>query len=972
MNYESTAYRVIQRCELEDLKSQGVLLEHIQSGARIVLLGNDDDNKVFSIGFRTPATNNNGMTHILEHSVLCGSERFPAKDTFVELAKGTLNTFLNAMTFPDKTIYPVASQNDQDFQNLMAVYMDAVLKPNVRQQEQIFMQEGWHYSLESADAELHYNGVVYNEMKGAFSNPDSVMQGEISRSLFPDTTYAYEYGGLPEEITQLKYEDLQAFHQKYYHPSNSYIYLYGNMDMNAKLDWLDENYLSQYDRVRIDSAVKHQAPFSHSVEVEKFYSIGSQESEQGRVIMSYNAVIGTNLDSELRIAFKILQYVLFNAPGAPVQQALLESGLARETYASFTDSLFQPVFSIFAKNGERPDKQQFIDTLTSVLQKAVQEGIDREALLACINVMEFQYREADFGSFPKGLVYGMQILDSWLYDDQQPFIHLEANRIFDRLKTEMNDGWFEQLVEKYLLNNTHASIVTLLPVRGLNMQKEQQLKEQLQVYKNSLTSGQIQELVRQTEMLTAYRNQPSPSEQRSRIPLLSRQDIQTQASLAYPVVHEADGTTILHNRMSTNGIAYVQILFDLSRVPGHLLPYVGILRDVLGTVDTDRYSYNKLSNEINLHSGGIFTQVSSYADTRRVDRFATTFELHAKVLYSKLDFVFDIIREVICTSSFANTRRIYEIIAEIKSRRQMDLISEGHQTAITRAFSYHTEAGVFEELVEGIAYFQLIDQLERNYEKEQESLVAALEELMIHIFRPENMTVNYTAENNSYPGLVPLVKQLKSHLHTEPTVSEPYRLSPLLRNEGFITSSEVQYVAQTGSFLQQGFAYHGSLRVLSQIIAFDYLWQNIRVEGGAYGSMIQFQRNGSSFLASYRDPNLARTYEVYAGTADYVRSFTATETEMTRYILGAIKDLDTPMSPYEAGLRGLSLYMTSYGPEDVQREREEVLDTTAKHITDLAPLVEAVLASGSLCTIGNESKIKEEGSMFAEVLPLYN
>ncbi|QHZ47122.1 insulinase family protein [Bacillus sp. NSP9.1] len=971
MTYESQAYRLLQQCRIEELKSEGVLLQHIKSGARVVLIANQDDNKVFNIGFRTPPSDNTGAAHILEHSVLCGSSHFPAKDTFVELAKGTLNTFLNAMTFPDKTIYPVASRNERDFQNLMRVYMDAVLRPNIYQREEIFLQEGWHYSLESPDAELQYNGVVYNEMKGAFSNPDSVMQREVLRSLFPDTVYAYAYGGLPEEIPQLKYTDLLTFHQKYYHPSNSFIYLYGNMNMDEKLAWLDECYLSEYEVQKIDSEIPFQAPFGRRAEVEKSYSIGSQESELGRVVMSYNAVVGKNQDIALKIAFQVLQYALINAPGAPLKQALMDCVAAKEAYAAYNDSIGQPVFSIIAKNGDDPDKEKFASTITSVLQKLINTGIDQEALLAGVNSLEFQYREADFGSFPKGLVYGLQVLGSWLYDPLHPFVHLETNKVFDKLRAQIHEGFFEQLVERYLLNNPHASIVVLVPSKGLNMQKEQLLKEQLQAYKNRLGSDEIQELVDRTEALKAYKSQSSTLEERCKLPLLSREDIDPRVSTVYPVVKDADGTAVLYNKMFTNGIGYLQILFDLKAVPDHLLPYVGILKGLMTRVDTERYSSKKLSHAIDLHTGGIFTSLATYGDTKQPDQFKATFEVHAKVLYGKLDFALEMIPEIILTSSFKDSKRIYELIAEMKSREQKNLISAGHQTAIERALSYHSKMGNFRDLISGITHFQKIEQLERNFQSEEKVLIAALEELVVYIFRPENMLVNFTADDQGYARLEPLVTKLKSSLYTEPKPLQAFDLSPSQRNDGFITSSEVQYTAQSGNFLQKGFAYTGSLRVLKTILAYDYLWQNIRVEGGAYGCMNQFQRNGDSYLASYRDPHLNKTYEVFARTPEFIQGFAATETEMTRYILGAIRELDAPVNPYGAGLRSLSLYLTNYTLTDLQKERAEILRTTSNDIVKLASLVEAILDYNSVCTIGSESKLKQEGRIFKEVLPLY-
>ena len=418
------AYEILEQCPLRDLKSEGFILRHKKSGARVAVISNDDDNKVFYIGFRTPAEDSTGVPHIIEHTVLCGSDKYPVKDPFVELVKGSLNTFLNAITYPEKTIYPVASCNDTDFQNLMSVYMDAVFHPNIYKHQEIFKQEGWHYELESEDAPITINGVVYNEMKGAFSSADDVLQREILNSLFPDNTYSNESGGDPERIPDLTYEDYLDFHRRYYHPCNSYIYLYGNMDVAEKLRWMDEEYLSHYEEIELDSTVKAQKPFEKPVEITKKYPISSAEPEEDNTYLSYNLVVGDILDRKLYLAFDVLDYALLGAPGAPLKQALIDAGIGKDIVGGYDSSTMQPVFSIIAKNANSADKEKFLATIQDVLNRQVKDGVDKKALLAGISASEFRYREADFGQFPKGLLYGIQCLDSWLYDDMQPFMHV--------------------------------------------------------------------------------------------------------------------------------------------------------------------------------------------------------------------------------------------------------------------------------------------------------------------------------------------------------------------------------------------------------------------------------------------------------------------------------------------------------------------------------------------------------------------
>ena len=476
---ELQTYELLEEHHLPDFQSEGYLLRHKKSGARVVLISNDDDNKVFTVGFRTPPEDSTGLPHILEHSVLCGSEKFPAKDPFVELVKGSLNTFLNAMTYPDKTVYPIASCNDKDFQNLMHVYMDAVFHPNIYKHDKIFRQEGWSYKLDDVDADLEYNGVVYNEMKGAFSSPEGVLDRVVLNALFPDTSYHHESGGDPEVIPELTYEQFLEFHSRYYHPSNSYIYLYGDMDMAEKLEWLDREYLSHYDLLEIDSKIRYQEPFDEVKEVEMEYSIASNESEEDNTYLSYNKVIGTSLDKELYLAFEILDYALLSAPGAPLKKALVDAGIGKDIMGSYDNGIYQPVFSIVAKNANVEQKEQFVSVIEKTLSDIVKNGMDKKAIEAGINYHEFRYREADFGGFPKGLMYGLQIFESWLYDDEKPFIHVDAIGTFNLLKEKMNTGYFEELIQKYLLDNAHGAIVVVKPEKGRTARMEKELHDKL-------------------------------------------------------------------------------------------------------------------------------------------------------------------------------------------------------------------------------------------------------------------------------------------------------------------------------------------------------------------------------------------------------------------------------------------------------------------------------------------------------------
>lgn len=960
------AYEVQKEEDLKGIKAKGYLLRHRKSGARVVYIENDDNNKVFSIGFRTPPSDSTGVPHIMEHSVLCGSRNFPAKDPFVELVKGSLNTFLNAMTYPDKTVYPVASCNDQDFQNLMHVYMDAVFYPNIYEHEEIFRQEGWSYQLDSAEDKLKYNGVVYNEMKGAFSSPEGVLDRVILNTLFPDTSYANESGGDPEVIPELTYEQFLDFHRKYYHPSNSYIYLYGDMDIEEKLHWLDQEYLGKYDREPVDSRIRFQEPFAEMQEKVIPYSIASEESEEDNTYLSYNKVVGTSLDKELYLAFQILDYALLSAPGAPLKKALTDAGIGKDIMGSYDNGIYQPIFSVIAKNANEEQKEEFIQVIEDVLRASVKNGIDTKAIEAGINYYEFRYREADFGNYPKGLMYGLQMMDSWLYDEEKPFIHIEALDTFEFLKKQIGTGYYEELIQKYLLDNPHGAIVIVTPEKGRTARMEAELEEKLQKYKESLTAEEVEAFVQKTQALEAYQSEPESEENLEKIPVLKREDISREIE---PIINEEmtlAGVPVIFHEIETNGIGYVDVLFDMSLVEEQDLPYVGILQSVLGIIDTKRYDYGTLFNEINVNTGGISTSLELYNDVTNIREkaFKATFEIKGKALYGKLPVAFDMMREILMESKLNDGKRIREILAMLKSRLLMKFQSSGHVTAVLRAQSYASPAAKLKDMTNGIAFYETVSYIEEHFEEEKEKLSEKLIDLSKKLFCGDNMMLSYTAAREGLEGLEEMVEKLKNSLHTRTEEDKRCVIHCEKKNEGFKTASKVQYVAKAGNFIDLGVAYTGALQILKVIMSYDYLWQNIRVKGGAYGCMSNFNRIGEGYFVSYRDPNLKRTLDVYDGVVDYLKNFTVSERDMTKYIIGTMSGIDQPMTPASKGERSMNLYMNKVSAEMIREERNQILDAEQDDIRALYKVAEAVLQADQMCVIGGEDKIEEEKELF--------
>ena len=970
---ELNAYEVLEQRPLDDLHSEGCILRHKKSGARIAVIANDDDNKVFYVGFRTPPEDSTGVPHIIEHTVLCGSDKYPVKDPFVELVKGSLNTFLNAMTYPEKTIYPVASCNDKDFQNLISVYMDAVFHPNIYKCQEIFQQEGWHYELEDETSPITINGVVYNEMKGAFSSADDVLQRQILNSLFPDTSYRNESGGDPDYIPDLTYEAYLDFHRRYYHPCNSYIYLYGDMDVAEKLRWLDEEYLSHYEKITIDSAIREQKPFAKPVELVKKYPISSTETEEDNTYLSYNLVVGTALDKKLYLAFDILDYALVSAPGAPVKKALLDAGIGKDITGGYDSGTMQPIFSFIAKNANGSQKEEFLSVIRETLKQQVKEGIDKKALLAGINGSEFRYREADFGQFPKGLLYGIQCLDSWLYDDMQPFMHLEASETYRFLKEQVKTDYFEQLIQTYLLDNPHASVVVIEPEKGLNAKKEEQLAKKLAAYKESLSKEEIQQLIADTKHLKQYQEEPSPREELEKIPMLRREDMKREAAPLINQEREVDGVTVIHHSMFSNGIAYLRFLFDIRDFAVEDIPYVGLLKYVLGYVDTEHYGYAELSNEINIHTGGIGCSFGVYPHMSGEEQMKVMFEVKTKVLMEELPEAGKLITEMIKTSVLSDEKRLLEILGQLKSRLQASLSSVAHSVASMRAMSYFSRAAYYQDAVGGILFEQKVADLAEHFEEKKADLIAKLEELTRKIFTPERMLVSVVCEEKDFVAVGREIGQLKQALY--PSEGTAVRnLPPLVleqKNEGFTDASKVQYVARTGNFKRHGFEYNGALRILKVIMGYDYLWINIRVKGGAYGCMNSYMRNGDTYFVSYRDPNLEKTNEIYDGIPKYLENFTADERDMTKYIIGTISDLDTPLNPNAKGARSMTALLQGITQEDLQRERDEVIGATEKDIRALKDMIASVLEEHNLCVIGNEEKLNEQKELFKELKNIF-
>ncbi len=978
-------YDILEQRFLKDIGSESFVLRHKKSGARIALLPNGDSNKVFYIAFRTPPEDSTGVAHIIEHTVLCGSRNFPVKDPFIEVVKGSLNTFLNAMTYPDKTVYPVASTNEKDFDNLMHVYLDAVFHPNIYTNENIFRQEGWHYEVqdpkESGEKpEITVNGVVYNEMKGVMSSPDDVLNDEVLASLSPDTTYSIVSGGDPRVIPELTYEKYLDFHRKYYHPSNSYIYLYGDLDIVERLRFLDEAYLSHYDVMEVDSQVRPQKAFAEPSFVQKSYSILKEEDPAGKTFLSWNAALPIHGNPKEILAFKVLDYVLCDAEGAPLKEALRERGIGQNVESLYESGIYEPYYSVAAKYADPEQKEEFLQTIRQTLQDLSEHGIDRKALLAGINYYEFHYREADFGSYPKGLIYGLDVLDTWLYDDSLVWTNLDVGGFFNELKEDAGKGYFEGLIRKYLLDNPHTSTVLLVPERGLTEKLEEEQKKSLADFAASLSDEELEGLREKEAELRKWQNTPDSGEALRSIPVLERSDLKREAQKPLTREIREGNLSVLEHPVFTSGIDYLDLSFDVTDLEPELLSWLGIFKVLMGAMSTEHYSYRELDNEINIATGGMTPGVSNVTDSKDPSKYRILFELSMKAVDPNLADALSLAEEMLLHTDFHDTDRIREILEEERASMKAELPASGHSTAVMRAAAGLSESAKIMDDLAGIGAYRLLDEICSDFEANRKLLPEMMRKVAGAVLRKERFFADLTAEEKNLDHAASLLEQFAAVLPGTgresflPEVSSGSReraeSKKQPKREGFTTAGQVQFVCRAGDFRKKGLPFHGALRVLKVILGYDYLWNRVRVLGGAYGCMSGFGRDGISYFVSYRDPKLGETIEAFERAASYIRGFEADERTMTKYIIGAVSAMDRPMTPSMYGRFSKICALTGLTAEDLQRERQEVLDCTQEDVRGLGAYIEAFMEDGNLCVIGSAGKLREETERFDTLEPL--
>lgn len=964
LNKIYSGFRLNRIERIEEINGTAYEMKHEKSGARLIYIDSPDSNKVFNIAFRTTPQDSTGVAHIMEHSVLCGSRKFPLKEPFVELVKGSLNTFLNAMTYPDKTMYPVASKNDKDFHNLMDVYLDAVFYPRAANDPEILMQEGWHYELENVDDELTYKGVVFNEMKGVYSSPDSILERELMHELFPDTTYGVDSGGNPDVIPELTYEGFQEFYRTHYHPSNSYIFLYGTMDIEEQLRFINDEYLSHFDAIEVDTEVTLQAPFNEGKIVTYPYSIGSDESIDNRTLHALAYVLPA-VTPEQSLAFEVLTHALLTSPAAPLKQVLVKAGIGSDVSGYYLDSIRQPMWAVHA-SGSNMDKQMELQSIVeATLTKLCEEGIDKELLEASLNSIEFALRENDFGGRPIGLAYVIRMMDNWLYgNDPLELLHYEEG--LKNIRKGLHGTYFEDLIRHSILENNHKALVSMYPECGLQEKKDRDVKEQLANIKASMSQDELEAIVEQTKRLKIRQETPDSEEALASIPLLELSDLN-------PYIEEVErrestiGITKVHFVPTfTKGINYVAYYFYLDGLTEEELFYADILSDIIGRIDTTR-PYADVAKDINLNLGGLSSDITAIAKDGKRDEFTPLMIVRSKALHAKLPDLCRIVNDVIHYADYSDVNRLTELVQENKAIWDNEAFRRGNTIVSQRVMAQVSKVGKFRD-AGNLGYYQKISELATN-PAALPLLPDKLSDVARKIFRANNVEIMFVGEDGELPVFTELMAPLLSEWSTESLPRNVLQLTNTFGNDGIATAGKVQYVAQGGNFIDHGFKHVGPMSVLETILRYEYLWIRIRVQGGAYGAFANFFDDGNMIFCSYRDPNLVETYNVYKELPEYLRSFTLSDREMRKYIIGTMSGLDLPMTPALRGPRAMGIYFSGANIADKVEFRKQVIACKPEDIVALADVVESVLKDNHICSMGNETKIKES-NLFDNILSL--
>ena len=961
-----SGFKLLEKRFVKEVNAECLNFEHTQSGARLFKIMADDPNKTFSIAFKTIPESDNGAPHIMEHGVLNGSKNFPVKSPFDILSKGSLKTFLNAFTGNNITLYPIASMNEKDYFNLMHVYLDAVFNPLIYSDPRILKQEGWHYELLDKDSSIDYRGIVYNEMKGAFSNPSRELYYHIDKNLFPDNCYQYSAGGYPSVIPTLTYEMYLDYHRKYYHPSNSYVYLYGNGDLNQELAFIDKEYLSTYQKSDANITIPIQRPFDTMKTATASYSFPEEGNPENQTYLSLSFVAGLGIDRKLIFALDILTDVLINQESAPIRLALQEANIGRDVSASY-DDLKQNVVTITVQNANLEDQEKFKEIIFKIFQEMVEKGLDEETVQATLNRLEFRLRESDDAQ--KGLTYHFNQLNGWLFAND-PFLNLEWEKPLAAIKDGLKEKYLEAVIQQYFLDNPHALLLALQPTPGMEKEINAQTVRELAAYKSNLSNQDLENLINETQELIAYQQKEDTPEALATIPSLSIEDINPKAQYYKIQKKQIQKVPVFYYDTFTNAVVYVRYLYDARVVPQGLIPYISLLAQVMGSLNTEHYTFGELEKELNLHTGGFSTYLGSYLKEQDDNQLQSKYIIAIKAMNSKIDKLFELSNEIILNTKYDDKERLRDVLTRHQSQLEASLKSNGYAYASRRLRSYYSNQGFFTELTSGVEYYWFITDLLDNFDAKADEIINNLQQTANLLFNKNNLIITITCDKSDIKNILNYSKTYLGRQPTNEIKLNNWQFTPTNKKEGLMAASKVQYVVLGSNFKKLGYQWSGKLRVLDHILSSDWLYNQIRIVGGAYGAWSNFSTSGNVDFNSYRDPNLKETLKIYKGTIDYLHNFDSDQRTMTNYIIGTIANLDNPLTPSEQGNLAVRYYLENISEKDIQKERDEVLSTTVKEIREMEQMVADILNQNTYCVYGNEEVIQTNETLFNTVVKL--
>ena len=960
------SYKLIEEKYIDEVGSLASVYEHNKTKAKVLCLKNNDENKAFGIGFRTVPSDSTGVAHIVEHCTLSGSRKYKTREPFMDLIQSSLTTFLNAMTYPDKTIYPISSRNLKDFYNLMDVYLDSVLYPRMYEKKEIFLQEGWHYEMETPDDELKINGVVYNEMKGVYSDPQNIVSDSITFNLHPDSSYGIDSGGDPKHIPELTYEDFLAFHKKFYHPSNSYIYLYGDLNMEEALDYIDENYLKDFDYEKINSEIILNKPLTEQKTVYGTFSASMDEMGENKDYLTYSWCLGEIKDKKDLFLRDFLSELLIDAEAAPIKKALLKANLGEDIYAETSTSEALDL-SVVVKNTSEKRLDEFKNIIENTLKDIVKNGINKDLLQATLNKYEFAFREG--GGTQRAIIYYIRSLNSWLYDGS-PIDGLSVNDIINELKENINTDFFEKYIEEKLLNNKYSLVTVMTPELDKNKKEEEELKNRLQKLKESLSEDEISEIIDTHKKLNEFQMTEDSPEDKASIPRLELSDISEKIThIPYEEVNEAQYKMLL-NEQFTNGLSYITFAFNVDHIGKEDIMNMSILTDLYGKVSTKNYSYEELNNEIYKTTGGFVVNNVTYADNSDRNTFYPYYNVSLKTIDDKIEPALELVHEILNNSSFDDKNRIKEILLTEKSQIESTILQNGHAVVSETVKSYFSPQNDYNVNVNGLPFYFYLADLLNNFDEKWDDFKKSIEKLSKEIFVKNRLLINFTGSKDTYTSNKKAFEKIVDTFNDNSFSKKEYEFKENNKNQAFTTSANVQYVSKGYNLEELHTSYNGSMAVLGNILSISYLHYNIRAKGGAYGAGIRFGRTGNLTTYSYRDPNLENTVKVYDEMYKFIEDLNLSEKELEKYIIGSMNSFDPLLSAPLKGELNLSRYISRTTEEYIEKIKKEAMNTTLEQLKNYSDVIKKAMDKNFICVIGGEEKIKESEKLFKEIINL--